>query len=203
MDTLNELVTGLAASPWIYLTVFLVCVIDGFFPPVPSEAIVIATATLAGSTGSPNIALLVAAASTGASTGDALAYTIGRRVGRTRFRWMRTARVTAAFDWAERGLNQRSALLLFTARYIPVGRIAVNMTAGAAAFPLRRFTLLTLAAGLSWAAYNTAIGVVAGKWLHNQQLLAIVIAIALATATGYLIDRISTTITNRRHRTHR
>ncbi|MGV2904131.1 DedA family protein, partial [Microbacterium sp. AGC62] len=32
------------ASPWLYLVLFTVTVIDGFFPPVPSETVLVAAA---------------------------------------------------------------------------------------------------------------------------------------------------------------
>lgn len=48
---------------------------------------------------------------------------------------MRKQKTAAAFAWARRELDQRAAAIILTARYIPVGRIAVNMTAGATGFP--------------------------------------------------------------------
>lgn len=188
LAALNLLVTDLAASPWVYLVILAVCMIDGFFPPVPSETVVVGAATVSVATGQPHLVLLVAVAAAGAIIGDNIAYQLGRVLGTTRFRWMRTARVAAAVDWARRGLHRRGALLIFAARYIPVGRIAVNMTAGATGYPLRRFLPLSIAAGIAWAAYSAGFGVVAGQWLHDQPLLAILLAIAVAAVVGMLVD---------------
>lgn len=188
LTLLTTLVTDLAASPWVYLVVFAVCLIDGFFPPVPSETVVVGAATVSVATGQPNLLLLIAVAAAGAIAGDNIAYQLGRAVGVTRFRWMRTKRVTAAVDWARRGLDRRGALLIFAARYIPVGRIAVNMTAGATGYPLRRFLPLSIAAGIAWAAYSAIFGIVAGQWLHDQPLLAIVLAIVVAALVGMVVD---------------
>ena len=187
---LTTIVTDLAASPWVYLVVFAVCVIDGFFPPVPSETVVVGAATISVATGEPHLLLLIGVAAVGAIVGDNIAYQFGRVLGTTRFRWMRTRRVTAAVDWARGGLDRRGALLIFTARYIPVGRIAVNMTAGATAYPLRRFLPLSIAAGITWAAYSALFGIVAGQWLHDQPLLAIVLAIAVAALVGAVVDAV-------------
>ena len=55
---------ALAGSPWIFVVLYLFATIDGFFPPIPSESVVIALAALAISSGQPNIwlVMLVAAA---------------------------------------------------------------------------------------------------------------------------------------------
>lgn len=185
---LTAIVTDLAASPWVYLVVFAVCVIDGFFPPVPSETVVVAAAAISVATGEPHLLLLIGAAAAGAIAGDNIAYQLGRALGTDRFRWMRAKRVASAVMWARRGLDQRGAVLIFAARYIPVGRIAVNMTAGATGYPTRRFVLLSVAAGMTWATYSALFGIVAGQWLHDQPLLAVVIAIAFAIVVGALVD---------------
>lgn len=190
IDLLTALVTDLAASPWVYLVVFGVCFIDGFFPPVPSETVVVGAATISVASGEPHLLLLIATAALGAIAGDNVAYQLGRAIGTTRFRWMRTPRVAAAIGWARRGLRDRAALLIFAARYIPVGRIAVNMTAGATGYPARRFVPLSVAAGTAWAAYSALFGIVAGRWLHDQPLVAILLAVCVATAVGAVIDAI-------------
>ncbi|WP_309066145.1 DedA family protein [Microbacterium sp.] len=186
---LNGLVADLAGSPWLYLAVFIVCLVDGFFPPVPSETVVVGAATVASATGEP-VLLLIGVAAVGAIAGDNTAYLLGRELGTARFRWMRARRVAAILEWARRGLERRGALLIFTARYIPVGRIAVNMTAGATGYPLRRFVPLSVAAGVTWAAYSALFGIVAGRWLHNQPLLAIALAIVVAAAVGWAVDAV-------------
>lgn len=185
---LTTIVTDLAASPWVYLVVLAVCVIDGFFPPVPSETVVVGAATISVATSEPHLLLLIGAAAVGAIAGDNIAYQLGRALGTDRFPWMRAKRVASAVTWARRGLDQRGALLVFAARYIPVGRIAVNMTAGATAYPIRRFLPLSVAAGITWAAYSAIFGIVAGQWLHDQPLLAIAIAIVFAMVIGALVD---------------
>ena len=47
MAATEEWVIALAGSPWILLAVLALATIDGFFPPVPSESVVIAVAVLA------------------------------------------------------------------------------------------------------------------------------------------------------------
>jgi membrane-associated protein len=198
MEFLSDFVMSLAASPWVYLIVFAVVVIDGFFPPVPSESVVVALAALAISAGTPNLVLLLLATASGAVLGDTIAYLIGRSIGVDRFRWMRRPKVASAIAWATRGLDRRAATLLLTARYIPVGRVAVNMTAGATRFPIRRFLPLAALAASTWAVYSVVIGVLAGAWMRDNPLLGAGLAIVLALGIGFVIDAIVQRVARRR-----
>lgn len=192
MDVINELVLQTVASPWLFAVLFAVTVIDGFFPPVPSETVLVAAAAVLASTGDLWTLIplgLVAAA--GAAIGDNIAFALGRRMGTDRWRWMRRPRVASAFAHAERALAQRSAALILGARYIPVGRVAVNMTAGAVGFGWRRFIPLSVVAGISWSALSLTIGLVAGSWVKDQPLASAGIGIAVALIIGLVIDRVT------------
>ncbi len=203
MDFLSDALLEAATSPWVYLLVFAVVVIDGFFPPVPSETVVVAAAAIGVSTGTPNPILIVLVAAVGAALGDNIAYLIGRTIGTERFAWMRHPRTVRAFDWAAHGIRSRPAALILTARYIPIGRIAVNMTAGATGFAHRRFWPLTVLAGVSWAAYSVLIGLLAGHWVKDQPLLGAGIGIVVAIGLGFVIDRVTSAVTRRRESAER
>jgi membrane protein DedA with SNARE-associated domain len=191
VDILNELIMQAIASPWLYLVLFAVTIIDGFFPPVPSETVLVAAAAVTASTGEGNLLLLGAVAAVGAAIGDNIAYLIGRGLGTTRFAWMRRPRVATAFYHAQRALDRRSATLILGARYIPVGRVAVNMSAGALGFSWRRFLPLSLIAGVSWSVFSLAVGLLAGAWIKDQPLLSAGLGIVIALVIGLVIDRIA------------
>lgn len=192
MDVINEIIMQTVASPWLYVVLFAVTIIDGFFPPVPSETVLVAAAAVAASSGQVvTLCALGVIAAVGAAIGDNIAFAIGRRVGTTRFSWMRRPRIQAAFAHAQRALDRRSAALILGARYIPVGRVAVNMSAGALGFPWRRFVPLSIVAGISWSALSIAIGLLAGAWIKDQPLLSAVIGVAVALSIGIVIDRIT------------
>jgi membrane-associated protein len=201
LDTLNDLVLALAGSGWVYPVVFALVLIDGFFPPLPSETVVVALGALAVSAGAPNLMLLVAVVTAGAVLGDGTAYLIGRRIGLTRFRWQRRPAVVRVTDRARAALGHRPASLLLTARYIPVGRVAVNMTAGATGFSPARFVPLALLGGFCWAVYSVLVGALAGAWLRHNPLLGAVLAVALALVLGVLVDAVAArTLRRRRER---
>jgi membrane-associated protein len=190
LDALNDLILALAGSAWVYPVVFAIVVVDGFFPPLPSETVVVALGALAVSAGSPHPLWLIVVVTGGAVLGDTTAYLIGRRIGLARFRWQRRPGVVRVSDRARSALLARPASLLLTARYIPVGRVAVNMTAGATGFALRRFLPLATLGGFCWATYSVLIGAVAGAWLRHNLLLGAVLAVVAALLLGLVIDTV-------------
>ncbi|VXB45048.1 DedA family protein [Plantibacter sp. T3] len=200
MDVINELILNAVTSPWLYVVMFATAVIDGFFPPIPSETVLVAAAAVAVSTGGSNLLLLCAVAAVGAAIGDNIAYLIGRGVGTTRFAWMRRPRIAAAFDRAGRTLGRRGAPLILGARYIPVGRVVVNMSAGALRYPWRRFLPLSVIGGVTWAAYSAIIGVVAGKLFEDQPFLSSVLGVGVALVLGLVVDRVAAIRRRRRER---
>ncbi len=191
VELINEAIVHAANAWWILPIVCLFCFVDGFLPLLPSETLLVALAVVAAGTGVPNLYLLILAGAAGAIAGDQIAYRLGRRIGTERFAWMRRERTRRLFDFAGRELNVRGAMLIFTARYVPIGRVVVNLSSGATGFSYRRFTLLDIAGSLTWASYSVAIGVAAGAWFHENKLLGIAISVCLAIVMGYLIDKVS------------
>lgn len=179
---------ALALSPWLLLGLFLLVVGDAFLVVLPSETVVAALAALAGATGSPPLVPLVVVAAAGAIVGDALCFAIGRRAGLDRWRWQRMRPVRAAIDRARQAVLTRPAVLIFTARYVPFARIAVNLTAGASGLSPRRFLPLSAAAGVAWALYNTVVGAFFGSVLADLPVLAVAISVVVAIALGLAID---------------
>ncbi len=185
---LQDWLLALAGTPWVYVVLFAFVMIDGFFPPVPSESAVIALATLSVAGGSSQLVYIALAAAFGAFAGDQIAYTIGSRVDVRRLRLFRSGRGKATLDWAEHALMHRGSSFILAARYIPVGRVAVNLTAGTLGYPRRRFVGLTGLAAVTWSAYSVGIGVGAGAWLEDHPIVAVVAGVAFGTVVGLVID---------------
>ena len=189
MDLINELILQTVASPWLYLVLFAVTIVDGFFPPVPSETVLVAAAAVLASTDSPALLPLLIVAAVAAAIGDNIAFLIGRRLGTAG--WMRRPRVASTFAHARGALQHSAAALILGARYVPVGRVAVNMSAGALGFAWRRFLPLSLIAGLCWSVFSVSVGLLAGVWAREQPLLAALLGVGIALATGIVIDRVA------------
>lgn len=185
----NGWIDALAASPWLIPALFALVVGDAFLVVLPSETAVVALGALWATTGAPPLLAVVPVAAAGAVVGDGLCYLIGRRIGLDRWRWQREGRIGAAIGRVRRTVHRRTSVLVFTARYVPFARIAVNLAAGAGRVPLRRYLPLSLAAGTAWACYNVAIGALVGSALRDSPLLAVAVSIPIAIALGLVVDR--------------
>lgn len=190
MAAIEAWVLGMADSPWLLVAVLVLATIDGFFPPVPSESIVIGVAVLAMTGDGPSLWLLVLVAAVGAFTGDLIAYTIGTRVPIDRLRIFQGKRGKASLAWARRALAQRGTVLILSARFVPIGRVAVNMTAGAVRFPRPRFILIAAIAAVVWGGYSTLLGIGAGVFLHDHPLVAIAVGVAGGVVIGFVVDAV-------------
>ncbi|UEJ83472.1 DedA family protein [Brachybacterium halotolerans subsp. kimchii] len=190
MSGLQDWIVAAGDTWWVHLVVFALCAIDAFFPTVPSESVIVALSSLWASSSVPPIWLTVLAAWGGAFLGDNIAYLIGRTVGWQRFGFLHRGRGLKAVQAAERGLDRRALLFLMTARYIPFGRTAVNLTAGAVRYPWRRFWHRSLAATFVWAVYSCGIGAVAGSWFEDNHLLAITVAVVIAVVVALVVERL-------------
>ncbi|MCL2424027.1 MAG: DedA family protein [Micrococcales bacterium] len=187
MDQLDVWAMGLVATPWIYLAVFSFAVVDGFFPPIPSESLVIAVAAL-GSAGTPNIAMVGAIAAAGAFVGDQMTFQVGRWVKVRKI--ARGRRATAVLDWATAMLARRGSSFVIGARFVPIGRVAVNAAAGTLGYPRMRFLVADVAGSVLWAVYLVVVGLVAGKALGDHPVVAVTVGIIGGLAIGVLVDRV-------------
>ena len=188
MEALNELVVSWAASPVVLVVILLLVALDGFFPPMPSEPVVVAVAAIGLATGTPNPWAVFLVAAIGSFTGDNLAFSLGRRIDLDRFRWTRGPRAARLLNRARGALDRRAASVILSARFVPVGRVAVNVMAGSSGFPRRRFVPLSAVSGVAWAGYSVLVGVFAGAWLRDQPVLGAVVAVAIALGGGVIID---------------
>jgi membrane protein DedA with SNARE-associated domain len=187
---LEDAILAAAESYWIYFWLFAMSLIDAVFPLVPSETIVIATSTLWKQTGSPLLPLIWLCAAAGAWCGDQLTYLIGSRIHIRSFRLFRGPKGQRTLDWAEHALKHRGAAFIIAARFIPFGRVAVNLSAGALGFNHRRFMVIDAIAVSIWATYGVLIGITAAEIFENNLLVSIVVGVAGGLALGWLVDRI-------------
>jgi membrane protein DedA with SNARE-associated domain len=190
MDTIGHLVTLAAASPWALALVALALVIDGFFPFVPGESLVVATAAAtAAAGGTPWLVLAVAVPA--ALVGDLIAYRLGRRLGVERWITPRRPRLAKAFGYAQHRLEVSPASILLTAKFLPFVRVAVSMTAGAGRMPFRRYFPLAVASVSLYTGFHLVLGVVVGSAAFavlGNPLIALAVSIAVGLAVGVLID---------------
>lgn len=184
----DEWLTALAAGPFALPLLFALVLGDAFLVVVPGEAAVTAFGALAASTGSPPLAAVVLVAALAAALGDACCYLAGRVVGLHRWRWMRTRRAQSAFAWARSRLDERTALVLFTARFIPFARLAVNLVAGASRLPAPRYLAIASCAALAWAVYQALLGALVAAIVPGGAGVAVVVSVVVAVGLGLGLD---------------
>jgi len=189
-DQLEQWILVIADAWWVYLAVLGLAAGDGFFPSLPSESVIVSLSSLWSSSGTPSIVLLGTAAWMGAWIGDNLGYLIGRTIGWDRFGFLREGRGRRAVEFADRGLQRRALMILMTARYIPLGRTAVNLVAGAVRYPHRKFWPRSLVSTLVWAIYSCLIGAVAGSWFEDNHLVAVTVALIAALILALIVERV-------------
>lgn len=197
-ETINTLIEQNAAALWVLPALFLLATFDAVLPPVPSESVVITLAAFGVATGSPHLVVLGVVAALGAFLGDNLTFLLARRSRLRHLRESQRPQLRRAFLRGERELDRRGGLAIVIARYIPVGRVAVNVTAGASTFGHRRFVVLSALAAASWATYSVAIGALAGHWVKGNPLLGALGGIVLAGTLGIIVDRLLQRSTGRR-----
>src|SRR5690606_35672395 len=145
---------ALVDSVWALPVLFATTAGDGFFPPIPGETVIVMLAVGAQSGGGVAWGLVLLVAALGAWCGDQLAYALGRALGTRALPALRGPRGRGAVAWATRSLDRRGASVVLGARFVPVGRTAVHVTAGAVGFSRRRFLALSAGASVAWAAHS-------------------------------------------------
>lgn len=190
VDAINSFIELHAGSAWLLPALFVFFAVDGVFPPLPSEGVLIGLAAVGASTGTPHWLAVFATAAAGAWVGDNCAYLLGRHAGLDRL-LERTGAGRRALAWARGHLERRGAVIVIVGRWVPVGRAAVNLTAGATAFSQKRFMLFSLLSGVTWAAWSVGVGTVAGHWVQDNPLLAAVIGVGVALVVAALIERVT------------
>ena len=186
---MNDTIVALVATPWILPVLLIACIVDGFFPPVPSELVLVAVATVAWTTGTPHIALVIGVEAVGAWLGDTIAYLIGRRAGMTPFGWMRRPAIARIAARASEHLASRPATILLTGRFLPVGRVVINLAAGATRLPFRTYLPLSLLSAVVWVSVSVVVAATVGTMLRADPLVCAIVAVGIAGAGGWLVDR--------------
>ncbi len=180
-NAILQAIEGFIATPWVYVALFAVAKLDGFFPVVPSETLVVTLGVFAAADGNPNLFLIVLVAALGAFTGDHISYYIGRKSGtRIYARLKPGSRTQKAYDRVGDLLEKRGGIMLIIARYIPGGRTAATLTTGATKYPLKSFSRYDAVAAITWAIYSAGIGFVGGAAFEHNPLLGVALGLGLA-----------------------
>ena len=183
-----ELTESLGSSPWLYLILLSVSLLDSFLPLIPSEPVIIIAGVFAA-TGSVNLVLVIGATAVGAFLGDQIPYALGRRLSlRIGKRLPPGSRRRATHDWISRHLEARGGFVLVSTRFVPVGRYLVTVTTGMVRYDYRKFMLFTLLGGTAWSAYTVMTGYLGGVLFQDNALLAFAVGLGLALVLSGVLE---------------
>ncbi len=185
----GQIADWVSGSSWSYFVIFIVAVVDAFFPLVPSETVLVIGGTFAAS-GDLSLPLVILAGAAGAIVGDNISYGIGTWVGEhTVKRLFRSEKAHRRLEWAERTLDQRGAYIVIAARFIPGGRTAVTFSAGYVhSLRWRRFIVYDVVAGFIWGTYGALLGYFGGKTFENHPLLGVLFALGIALTAAFVVE---------------
>jgi membrane-associated protein len=189
VNLFNQLVELVSDAWWTYPLVFLVSMVDAFFPLVPSESVVITAGVVAGA-GDLSLPFVILFAATGAIVGDNISYGLGTWLGEhTVKRLFRSDKARHGFEWAERQLEVRGFYLIVVARFIPGGRTAVTFASGYThGMTWRRFIVADVVAGLIWASYAASLGYFGGKQFEEAPWKGLVLAFVVAAGLAATVE---------------
>lgn len=199
-QTITEWIHSFAGSPLALLVLAGLCFTDAFFPPVPAESIVIGLTSWYFASPGHVVALpgIFLCAVIGATLGDSFAFFLGTRIHVQRFKSWRGGKGEQAFERTAKLLHKRGTSFIFAARFVPGGRVAVNMCAGATGFPYSRFIRTDLAAVICWVSYGMSIGFASGSILGPiHPLLATLVGMVGGVILSLLLDRLVTRLQRR------
>ena len=189
-----------SSSPWFYLIIFVIAVLDSVLPIVPSETLVIIGGVSAG-LGNLWVPFVIVCAIAGAFIGDNLSYSLGREasdwVMRRQNRTEKGARRMAA---VVEQVHERGGLLLITARFIPGGRTALTLSCGVTLQSRRWFMGWAAIAAIIWGHYAALLGFIGGKSFEENHTLAFIIAFVTAFSITAMIEIVRWLIKRARYR---
>ena len=185
-----------SSSPWFYVVIFTIAVLDSVLTIVPSETLVIIGGVTAG-TGDLSIALVILCGGTGAFVGDNMSYFLGREASD----WVvkrrtRTEKGAKQLENIVEQIRNRGGLLLITARFIPGGRTLLTLSCGVTKQPRKWFIGWAIIAASVWSTYASLLGFIGGKSFADNHTKAFLIAFASAFSVTILIE-VARAITHR------
>ena len=188
-ELLGTMPSALPAGAALLLAVALLVVGDAVLPVLPSETAVVSAGVLVAATGVTTLPWLVVVAACAAVVGDLVSYRLGRTGSR---RWQRVRRSRtrrgAALRYAQAALDRRGPAMVAASRFVPGGRTAVTLSAGASAMPVRAFVVASVVGASVWASAFAAVGFVGGQALGDNVVVALSLAVAAVLGLSALAE---------------
>lgn len=197
LDVLLHLDKHLAALAqqwgiWIYAALFAIIFVETglvVMPFLPGDSLLFVAGALAA-LGGLDLGLVWILLTSAAVLGDALNYSLGRRVGDRALAWQDSRWFQrAAFDRTHRFYDRYGAITIVVGRFLPFVRTFAPFVAGIAQLEPRRFLAYNLLGAVLWVVGLTGLGFLVGNapWVQDNfslvMLLLIVVPALPAMAT--------------------
>lgn len=173
-------VVALLHSGWLLPVLALLVTLDGPFPLVPSEPLLMTAAAVAvGLRDMPVTVGLFVAALLGSLTGDLLLYTLGRSSRR-----LREPGDSTVARWVRRGIEHRPAVTIVGARFLPGGRLVSTVAAGRFGLTPAQFLPWSLVSSTAWSAYMMGAGLLLGPLTGGDPVRGLLAGLTMAGLSG-------------------
>ncbi|RSM69609.1 DedA protein [Actinoplanes sp. ATCC 53533] len=185
-----ELASSFASSPWLYLILISVSLLDSFLPLIPSEPVVIAAGVYAAS-GETELLWVVIATALGAFLGDLIPYGVGRALkDRILKRLPAGSKRRRTHDWLAAELARRGGFVLVSTRFIPVGRYIATLTTGIVGYSFWNYALFTGIAAVTWSTYTVLSGFIGGLLFQDNPVLGIGVGVGLGLVVTLAMEAV-------------
>jgi membrane-associated protein len=153
-------------GPWVYALLFLIIFVETglvVMPFLPGDSLLFVAGAIAG-LGAMDLPLLMVLLTTAAILGDALNYSIGRRLGPRVFAWEQSRFFNkAAFDRTHAFYERHGGITIIVARFLPFVRTFAPFVAGIAQMSYPRFALFNVVGAVLWVCGLTTLGYLIGN----------------------------------------
>lgn len=182
LDKHLQMVTDLW-GPWIYALLFVIIFVETGFvvmPFLPGDSLLFVAGAIAA-VGGMSLPVLIILLSIAAIAGDALNYSIGRRVGAKVFSWESSRWFNKdAFDRTHAFYEEHGPITIVIGRFLPFIRTFAPFVAGVAHMSYPRFAVYNAAGGFIWVCGLATLGFLVGDqpWVKaNFSIVALALII--------------------------
>ncbi len=169
-------------SIWLVPVLVVLIAVDGPFPVLPSETLLMSAAAAAFGVGDAyEVGGLFVAAVLGSVLGDLLVFALGRSSHRVLHR---ADAGCALSRWVRAKMLHRPLVALVGARFVPGGRLVSTAAAGRVGLSMRSFLPGSLASSAAWGVYMLVVGMLLGPMVGGNPLLSLAAGVVMAVVTA-------------------
>lgn len=168
---------------WVYALMFAIIFVETglvVMPFLPGDSLLFVAGAIAG-VGGLDIGLLIILLIVAAVLGDALNYSIGRKIGPKVFGWEQSRFFNrAAFDRTHAFYERHGPITIVVARFLPFVRTFAPFVAGVAQMHYPRFAFYNITGGILWVGSLSTLGYLFGntEWVRaNFSVVALAMII--------------------------